>query len=130
MIAALICVISLVTLIQFAISQWRAIWLTIAAQPLSKSFESATGIPDNLIGADHFEWLVRVSQQKFPSPQAGHSWLTAVGVYRKGLYVFLRLTGGRFPVASNWINRELTECSKYAAAMLDRRLMCNSAVNL
>jgi hypothetical protein len=55
------------------ISQWRSVWLTIAAQPLSKSFEAATGMAHDSVGAEHFEWLVRVSKEKFPSPQEGHS---------------------------------------------------------
>src|SRR5690349_14625642 len=87
MIAAPICVISLATMIQFAISQWRSVWLTIAAQPLSKSFEAATGIAHDSVGAGHFEWLVQVSKEKFPSPQEGHSWLKAVGLYRQGITV-------------------------------------------
>jgi len=131
MIAALICVISCATLIQFAISQWRSIWLTIAAQPLSNSFEAATGISHDSVSPDHFEWLIRVTQQKFPSLREGRSWLTAIGLYRKGLYAFLKMGGHALPSVADWVTRELTECSKYAAAILDRRLntslACNSA---
>lgn len=134
MIAALICVISLATLIQFGVAQWRSIWLTIAAQPLSKSFEAATGISHDSVGAEHFEWLVRVTEQKFPSAQEGHSWLRAVAVYRKGLCAFLKLGGNVLPSVAGWTRQELTECSKYAAATLDRLLnasvTCNSSLTL
>lgn len=129
MIAALICVISCATLIQFAISQWRSIWLTIAAQPLSNSFEAATGISHDSVGPDHFEWLVRVTEQKFPSVRDGQSWLTAIGFYRKGLCAFLKIGGHTLPSVADWVKRELTECSKYAAATLDRRLNATLACN-
>lgn len=129
MIAALICVISLATLIQFAISQWRSIWLTIAAQPLSKSFEAATGIAHDSVGAEHFEWLIRIIEQRSPLRQEGRSWLKAIALYRKGLCAFLKLGGNALPSVAGWTRQELTECSKYAATTLDRLLNASMAYN-
>ncbi len=125
MIAALICVMSLAALIQFAVSQWRSIWVTIAAQPLSNALEAATGIANEAIGADHFEMLIRTSRQMGPSPQEGNLWLKEVSVYYRALRTCVKLSGTKLPSVSNWANRELKECAKFAAAILDRRLSAN-----
>jgi hypothetical protein len=127
MIAAFICVMSLAALIQFAVSQWRSIWITVAAQPLSKAVEAATGIATDAICADHFETLVRASGQIAPSPQERNLWLKEVNIYYRALRACLKLSGTAVPVVSNWAKRELTECSKFAAAILDQRL---NAANL
>lgn len=122
MIAALICAMSFGALIQFAVAQWRSIWLTIAAQPLSSALEAATGIANDAIGADHFEMLIRASGQISPSRQERSLWLREVSAYYRVLRVCLNLSGTALPGISNWAKRELTECSKFAAAILDRRL--------
>ena len=121
MIAALICVLSFAALVQFAIFQWRSIWGTIAAQPLSSSLETATGIANDAICAEHFEMLVHASEQLCQSHEGG-LWIKEVGLYYRGLRASRRLSGKAFPSVANWANRELTECAKFAAAILDRRL--------
>jgi hypothetical protein len=126
MMAALICVMSLAALAQFAISQWRAIWVTIAAQPLTSSLESATGIANDAICAEHFEMLVQASRQYDPSPQEGNLWMKEVGMYYRALRACRKLSGIALPSVAKWANEELTECSKFAAAILDRRL--NSSI--
>jgi hypothetical protein len=126
MIAALICVMSLAALVQFALSQWRAIWVTIAAQPLSSSLESATGIANDAIAAEHFDMLVQVSAQFDPSPQEGNLWMKEVGIYYRVLRACQKLSMKALPSVAKWANEELTECAKFAAAILDRRL--NSSI--
>ncbi len=54
MTAVLILVFSVLALVQFAISQWRMIWLTTANQPLSDSLHAATGIVSESIGPNDF----------------------------------------------------------------------------
>lgn len=127
MIAAFICVMSLAALVQFAVSQWRSIWITMAAQPLSKAVEAATGIATDTICADHFETLVRASSQMGLAPQEGNLWLKEVNIYYRALRACLKLSGTALPTVSNWAKQELTECSKFAAAILDQRL---NAANL
>jgi hypothetical protein len=126
-IAALICVMSLAALIQFAVSQWRSIWITVAAQPLSKALEAATGIANEDIGGEHFDMLIRASGQVEMAPQEGNLWLKEVNIYYRALQACLKLSGTAMPVVTNWATRELTECSKFAAAILDRRLNANFA---
>lgn len=129
MIAAFICVMSVAALLQFAVSQWRSIWITIAAQPLSKSLEAATGIANEAIGAEHFEMLIRASDQMCKSPQEGNLWLKEVSIYYRVLQACSKLSGS-LPAVSNWAKRELTECAKFAAAILDRRLNSNLAYSV
>ncbi|HEV2618292.1 MAG TPA: hypothetical protein VGU63_16965 [Candidatus Acidoferrales bacterium] len=122
MIAALICVMSLAALAQFAVSQWRSIWVTIAAQPLSNSLESATGIANDAIGAEHFEILSLASEQLGRSLHESNLWIKEVKLYHRLLRASRKLSGKALPSVSGWANRELAECAKFAAAMLDRRL--------
>lgn len=122
MIAALICVMSLVTLVQFAISQWRSVWITIAASPLSTSLENATGIAKEAICAEHFDLFVRASRQLNKSRHEGNLWMKEVGLYYRGLRACRRLSGKALPSVTSWANRELKECARFAAAILDRRL--------
>ena len=122
MIAALICVMSLAVLVQFAMSQWRSIWVTMATQPLSSSLESATGVPNDAICAQHFEMLIHESNQLGRSLHDSNLWVKEVCIYYQALRACQKLSGKALPSVSNWANRELTECAKFAAAILDRRL--------
>lgn len=122
MMAALIFVMSIAALAQFAISQWRSIWVTIAAQPLSDSLENATGIENNAIGAQHFDLLISASKQLEKSPREGNLWLKEVGVYYRGLRACRKLSAKAMPTIASWADGELVQCAKFAAAILDRRL--------
>ncbi len=120
--AAFICVMSLGALVQFAISQWRSIWITIAAQPLSSSLEAATGIANEAICAEHFEMLIHASEQLDRPAHEGNLWMKEVGLYYRALRTCRKLSGKALPSVASWANRELTECARFAAAILDRRL--------
>ncbi len=58
MTVALILVFSLAALAQFAVSQWRMIWLTTANQPLSDALRTATGVEAEAIGPNDFGKLL------------------------------------------------------------------------
>lgn len=129
MIAALIFVMSMAALAQFAISQWRSIWVTIAAQPLSDSLQDATGIENDAIGPEHFELLVRAANQLGKSAREGSLWLKEVRVYYRGLVACRKLSAHALPTVAKWANRELGQCAKFAAAILDRRMNNSLAYN-
>jgi hypothetical protein len=44
MIALLILAVSITALAQFAVCQWRSMWITVAAQPLSECLQAAVGL--------------------------------------------------------------------------------------
>lgn len=66
MTAVLILVFSVLALVQFAISQWRMIWLTTANQPLSDSLLAATGISSETIGPNDFGKLLGLCDEMSP----------------------------------------------------------------
>jgi hypothetical protein len=119
MVAAFILVMSVAALAQFAILQWRSMWITVAAQPLSNSFQGATGIAGTAVGADDFDYLVKTSEQLCPGPQQSNLWLNEVRIYYRALRTVQKFCA---PSLAGWAKRELTACSRYAAAILDQRL--------
>jgi hypothetical protein len=127
MIAAFIVVLSVAALIQFAVSQWRAMWITIAEQPLSAFFTATTGIAVDQIGADHFDFLTRTSEQLSASGNESSLWLKEVRVYYRTIRALEQFCKKQFPAFASWANRELVACSLYAAATLDQRLSSHLA---
>jgi hypothetical protein len=127
MIAAFIVVLSVAALLQFAISQWRAMWITIAEQPLSEYFTTATGIASDGIRADHFDLLTRISEQVGASGKQSNLWLKEVRIYYRTIRALNQSCEKQFPGFAAWANRELVACSLYAAATLDQRLSSHLA---
>ena len=123
MIAICILALSILALAEFAISQWRSMWILVGAQPLSSSLESARGISAESLTADHFSLLAQTTEQLCPSREEGNLWLREVGVY----YRIVRLLDKNIPSLSSWANDELLACSRYAAVVLDQRLNANLA---
>jgi len=130
MIAALILVMSVGALAQFAIAQWRSMWLTVAAQPLSEYVQAATGISDAAISENDFDLLVRTSEQLSPSTQEGSLWLREVGIYYRVIRALDAICAKQMSSFSGWAKSELVACSRYAAAVLDQRLNASFACAL
>jgi hypothetical protein len=122
MIAAFIVVLSLAALIQFAVSQWRAMWITIAEQPLSEFFTATTGIARDEIRADHFDFLTQTFEQLCASGMQRNLWLKEVGIYYRSIRTLNEFCKKQFPAFAALADRELVACSRYAAATLDHRL--------
>jgi hypothetical protein len=53
-------------LIRFALSQWRAIWISSASQPVSDSLQLAAGIDATNIAAQDFGRLMNLCDQLSP----------------------------------------------------------------
>ncbi|MGB7283332.1 MAG: hypothetical protein WBE13_13800, partial [Candidatus Acidiferrum sp.] len=83
MTAALILAFSLVALLQFAISQWRMIWLATANQPLSEALRAATGIEAESIGPHDFGTLLGICDELSPRIRKATPWLREVRGYYK-----------------------------------------------
>jgi hypothetical protein len=123
MIAIFILALSILALVEFAISQWRSMWILVGAQPISSSLQSATGISAESLTADHFAMLAKTTEQLCPSREEGNLWLREVGVY----YQIVRFLGNNVSSLSGWAKDELLACSRYAAVVLDQRLNANLA---
>jgi hypothetical protein len=122
MTAALILAFSILALIQFAISQWRMIWLTTASQPLSDSLRVATGIDSEAIGPNDFGKLLGLCDEMSPSLQKSTPWLREV----KGYYSIVTQLEKAFrsiqPAVASWAASEMRICSRYVAVVLDQNL--------
>ena len=127
MIAALILVMSVAAIAQFAVAQWRSMWVTVAAQPLSNSVLAATGIAGNAIGAHDFELLVQTSEQLCPSAGERNVWLREVRIYYRMIRALDSMCAKQLTGLSSWAQREMKTCSRYAVAVLDQRLNSNVA---
>jgi hypothetical protein len=122
MIAVLILAFSVLALAQFAISQWRMIWLTTANQPLSDSLRVATGIAAESIGPNDFGKLLGLCDEMSPRLKKGTPWLREV----KGYYGVVARVEKSFrsiqPAVSAWAASEMKICSRYVAVVLDQNL--------
>jgi hypothetical protein len=127
MIALLILAVSVTALVQFGICQWRSMWITVAAQPLSECLHAAVGLEANQINSDHFELLARTSEQMCPATQKQDVWLREVRVYFHIVAAVDRFAEKHIPALSEWAETELVACARYAAAVLDQRLNANLA---
>jgi hypothetical protein len=127
MIPILILVLSVAAMIQFGITQWRAMWLTVAARPLSDCLQAATGLEASAIRAEDFDLIAKTSHYVTPAPREGNVWLREVGIYFRFVSGIEKLVGSQIPAVGQWAQSELLSCAKYAAAVLDQRLNANLA---
>jgi hypothetical protein len=122
MTAVIILAFSVLALVQFAISQWRMIWLTTANQPLSESLRAATGIEAETIGPNDFGRLLGICDEMSPRLKKGTHWLREV----KGYYTIVAKLEKSFrsiqPALSAWAAGEMKVCSRYVAVLLDQNL--------
>lgn len=127
MIAAFIFVMSLVALLRFAVTQWRSMWIVLAEQPLSVSFEAATGIAMNAITAEDFPSLLRALEDFPASSRRRNSWLKEVRIYYRTLQAISKSCEQRLPALAERTRKEAVLCAKYVAAVLDQRLNTHMA---
>ena len=122
MTAFLILAISVLALMQFAISQWRMIWLTTANQPLSDSLRAVTGIQAESIGPNDFGTLLGLCDQLSPAIKQATPWLREVRGYYKIVAKLEKACRSIQPALSSWAAVEMKTCSRYVAVVLDQNL--------
>jgi hypothetical protein len=112
-------------LVQFGVSQWRAIWISTASQPLSDAWQLRMGTDPSSVGPGDFATLLGQCEQLAPGVKRASSWLTEVSVYYKILVGLQKTLGLKLPRISTWTLREMQTCSRYAAVVLDQNLSMN-----
>jgi hypothetical protein len=112
-------------LIRFAASQWRAIWISSANQPLSDSLQLTAGIEASTIGAADFGRLMNLCDQLSPDLKKNSPWLNEVSIYYRAIALVQRLADSKLPQLSNWASREMETCARYVAVVLDQNLAMN-----
>lgn len=122
MIAALICVISLATFLQFFVSYCRSALATSRKVGLSEHVQEITGIAGaNHISAADFPRLVQLVRL-CPEQGDDNSEIRAVGTYYVLLAAIGRITRAVMPKLAAWTEQERRSCSYFAAVALDRRI--------
>ena len=121
MVSILILVLSAAALVQFALHQWRMIWLSTANQPLSDSLRSVAGIETDSIGAQDFSSLMQLCGEVSPNLKRSTPWLREVKGYYAVLTVLRKMFG---PILRNstWVSNEMMYCSRFVAVVLDQHL--------
>lgn len=125
LIAALIFVISLAAVIQFAALSWRAALRKTAGEPLPAGWEALPESSTNSFVASGFQNITAYSKL---CPDLGGQTpkFRALRVY----YGFLQLFGGLTQsFSSGWAGREMALCTRCAAVMLSRQLERTQALS-
>jgi len=121
MIAALICVISAATFLQFFVSYCRSALATSRKVALSSHVQEVTGIANNNVAAADFPRLVQLVRL-CPEQGEDNSEIRAVGTYYSLLAAIGRITRAVVPKLAAWTEQERRSCSYFAAVALDRRI--------
>jgi hypothetical protein len=122
MLSLFILIFSSLALIRFALSQWRAIWISSANQPVSDSLQLATGIDSAVIGGQDFGRLMNLCDQLSPDLKKNSPWLSEVSTYYRTIAKVQQVCNARVPSISAWAAREMEICARYVAVVLDQNL--------
>jgi hypothetical protein len=112
-------------LIRFAVSQWRAIWISSANQPLSESLQLTAGIDAESIAGEDFGRLMNLCDQLSPDLKKSSPWLSEVSTYYRAISWLQQLSKTTVPSVANWASREMETCARYVAVVLDQNLAMN-----
>ena len=119
--AALILVVSLAALIQFAAFTWRAAFLSVATAELPETNTKCI----SLNGFEDAQAYGRLC----PDLGTGRSTnLRSVRLYNGLLKIFGSISDAVLPPAAGWAQREMALCTRYATVRLAQRLERNQAV--
>ncbi len=125
MLSVFILLFSGFALIRFAVSQWRAIWISSANQPLSDSLQLTAGIDAAAIRADDFGRLMNLCDQLSPDLKKSSPWLSEVSTYYRAIARVRQLSKSSLPSIANWASSEMQICARYVAVVLDQNLAMN-----
>jgi len=129
-IAALIVVLSLMTMLQFAVFSWRAKLVRTADRPLPLGLETP-GVPArNLLQSNDFR-RIHAYQEVCPDLTGSHGPnLRSVYLYYRFLQSLDALAEAILPkgLAAAWAQGEMELCGRYARVVLCQRLEGNRAL--
>jgi hypothetical protein len=108
--------------VKFGVSQWRAIWITTANQPLSESLQLTAGIDGATVSAGDFGTLIRLCNELSPDLKKKSPWLKEVSVYYRAVEKLEHGFRVKLPAISAWARGEMQICSRYVAVVLDQSL--------
>lgn len=126
MTAALMLVISMAALGQFAVFYLRAILVSVADQPLSGWVNAAADIAPGLMQSRDFDKLL-ILNKMCPGLAVGDRRLKLVRAYYSVVAAFQNLTSKSLPAFARWAETEMTTCTRFVAVVLDQRLAATQA---
>ena len=115
-------VFAVFALAKLGLAQWRAIWIGTANRPLSSTFQATAGIAPETIGAGDFASILQLSERICPRMKNTSPWLAEVSAYYRAVGLLDKAFRTNLAPVSNWANREMQMCSRYAAVLLDQSL--------
>jgi len=124
MIAALLFMISLVTLLQFFDFYSHALIAESSAHTLSDQTREICGIEPRKLAGEHFLRLAELITL-CPEPGGDGGKVMVVSAYFHLLNFVRRIFMWAIPFAAAWIEAELRGCAYVAAVVLDRRIACS-----
>jgi hypothetical protein len=125
MVSVFILVFASFALVKFGISQWRAIWITTASQPLSDSLQLTAGIDSAAISGGDFQMLMNLCDEISPDLKKKSPWLREVSLYYRAVEKLDQAFRVKLPAISAWAKGEMQTCSRYVAVVLDQNLSMN-----
>jgi hypothetical protein len=121
MVAALVLVISIAALSQFAMSYLRSMLTGAAAHMISEQVMDAAGIEKRPVSGEDFGELTRLHRHA-----AGDSCSAGfVRFYYQAVRAIGSLAGLNASSIAGWAEREMSLCSQYVGMLIDQRLQAN-----
>jgi hypothetical protein len=124
MFSAMLLLISIVALSQFALYYWRAVLTGVAAQPVSDRVLVAAQVENGRLTPQHFKTLAGLHDLT-PDLLPNGSGLGLVRAYYRVIEVLEAFLGRSIPTLAAWSEKERVLCARYAAVQVDRRLQAN-----
>jgi len=124
MFSAMLFLISIVALSQFALYYWRAVLAGVAAQPVSDRVLVAAQVENGQLTPQHFRTLAGLHDLT-PDLYPNRGGLGLVRLYYRLIEGLDSLVPNKIPAIAAWSERERGICARYAAVQVDRRLQAN-----
>lgn len=122
MVPIVILVISVVSLVQFAMSYFRAILMQAGQVPVSDEVRAAAGLKRREIRGEDFGALRGVHSLT----PGGSSGVGLVAMYYRAMQV-VKVVGGAHQGIAAWTKQEMANCASYVGVQIDRRLQLSIA---
>ena len=124
MFSAMLFLISIVALSQFALYYWRAVLAGVAAQPVSDRVLVAAQVENGQLTPEHFRTLAGLHDLT-PDLYPNRGGLGLVRLYYRLIEGLDSLVANKIPAIAVWSEHERVICARYAAVQVDRRLQAN-----
>ena len=124
MFSAMLFLISIVALSQFALYYWRAVLAGVAAQPVSDRVLVAAQVENGQLTPQHFRTLAGLHDLT-PDLYPNRGGLGLVRLYYRLIEGLDSLVANKIPAIAAWSEHERIICARYAAVQVDRRLQAN-----